>query len=64
MSTLMSISRFLALRVSGPRVSVLRGHPILGVPDRDPDLAAADVAVDVVGVARFSGTSHRDRPNR
>ena len=52
----MSISRFLALRVSGLRVSGPRGHPISGVLGRDLDLAVGDAAADAAAaVARFSG---------
>jgi hypothetical protein len=61
-STSMSISQFLALRVSGLQglqVSGLQGDRISGVLDQHPDLAVG-VAVDVaVGDARWSGTSAR-----
>jgi hypothetical protein len=56
-STSMSISQFLALRVSG--VQGDRGDRISGVLDQRPDLPVG-VAVGVaVGDARSSGTSAR-----
>jgi hypothetical protein len=60
MSTLMSISRSLALRVSGLRVSGPQGHLTSGVPDLDPEPVAVDAAVDAAAVARLCGTSERD----
>ena len=60
-STSMSISQFLALRVSGlqgVQVGSGQGDRISGVLDQHPDLAVGVVVVGVaVGDARSSGTS-------
>ena len=53
-STSMSISQFLALRVSG-----LQADRISGVLDQHPDLAVGVVVGVAVGDARSSGTSAR-----
>ena len=62
-STSMSISQFLALRVSGlqgVQVGSGQGDRISGVLDQHPDLAVGVVVVGVaVGDARSSGTSAR-----
>ena len=56
-STSMSISQFLALRVSG--VQGLQGDRISGVLDQHPDLAVGAAVGVAVGDARSSGTSAR-----
>jgi hypothetical protein len=56
-STSMSISQFLALRVSG--VQADRGDRISGVLDQHPDLPAGVAVGAAVGDARSSGTSAR-----
>jgi len=55
-STSISISQFLALRVSGLQVSGVQGDRISSVLDQHPDLPPQGVAV---GDARSSGTSAR-----
>jgi hypothetical protein len=57
-STSMSISQFLALRVSG--VQGLQGDRISGVLDQHPDLAVGAAVGVAVGDARSSGTSAVD----
>lgn len=61
-STSMSISQFLALRVSGLQglqVGSGQGDRISGVLDQHPDLAVGVVVGVAVGDARSSGTSAR-----
>ena len=61
-STSMSISQFLALRVSGlqgVQVGSGQGDRISGVLDQHPDLAVGVVVGVAVGDARSSGTSAR-----